>query len=162
MKTVILLISIFAAVNGFSQQATLSVNGKKLNVNPTLFKEQRIVAERRLDFILIAFTYPSSSASGKYESISLQIKGSSIGKYPIGCCDAKNFNEPYESEITASWFDAYQREQRFDSRSYYEQSKGYITITTLGKDYKVTGSFNCVIAGNRIEGSFSDIAVSGF
>lgn len=162
MKKYILFLNLlFCTAISYAQSVSITINGINYSILKS-DKDNTVSGEYRMNWIQIGAALPSKNKLGRYNSFGIYIYGKTIGTYPIGCCDKNNYNEPYENNITANWFDKNGIQQNISAnQGEVERNSGKIIITQV-EDNVVSGSFTCIISGTKITGIFEKIPVKGW
>lgn len=149
-----------------AQNLNFEVNGKKY-VYDSSVANMEIIAEHRLNELVITIKFPSEFKKGRFNSIQLASVGIELGQYPIGK-DALSKIKPNEDPdnlgtgvVSMSWFNSSgERLTIASDMGYMESCSGSISILSWTED-RVGGIFDVVLNGNRLSGTFENVRVKG-
>jgi hypothetical protein len=161
MKQHILFLTfLFCAPISNAQSVSITIDGINYSIAKTE-KDNTVSGEYRMNWIQIGAALPSKNKLGRYNSFGIYIYGKTVGTYPVGCCDKSNYNEPYENNISANWFDNNGVQQNISAnQGEVERNSGKIIITQVDGNM-FSGNFTCTISGAKIAGTFEKIPVKG-
>lgn len=162
MKKYISFLSfLFCVAISHAQSVSIIIDGVNYSISKTE-KDNSLNGEYRMNWIQIGAALPSKNKIGRYNSFAIYIYGKTVGTYLVGCCDKNNYNEPYENNITANWFDRTGLQQNISAnQGEVEHNSGKIIVTEV-IDNVISGNFTCIISGIKIQGKFESIPIKSW